>query len=56
MQWHINGLLNGCLATLVWSLLKDYLHVHIHSYGESILHIMQGVLRQLMRLNEPKLN
>ena len=56
MQWHIDGLLNDFLATLVWSILRNYWHVHIHSYGESILHIMQGVLRQLMSVNDPKIN
>ena len=43
------------LATLVGTILGDYLHVYIHSYGGSILHIMQGVLQQLMSVNEPKI-
>ena len=57
VQWHIDGLLDGFfLATLVGTILGDYRLVHIHSYEESILHIMQGVLQQLMSMNEPKIN
>ena len=56
MQWHIDGLLDEFLATLVGAILTDYRRVHIHSYGESILHIMQGVLQQLMSMNKPKIN
>ena len=56
MQWQIDGLLDGFVATLVGTILRDYQHVYIHSYGESILHVMQGVLQQLMSVNEPKIN
>jgi len=56
VQWQIDGLLDGFVATLVGTILRDYRHVYIHSYGESILHVMQGVLQQLMSVNEPKIN
>ena len=44
------------LVNMVGKILRDYRHVYIHSYGESILHVMQGVLQQLMNVNEPKIN
>ena len=30
MKWHIDGLLDSFLATLVGTILGDYRHVHIH--------------------------
>ena len=56
MQWHIDGLLDGFFGYFGWDNTRGLLTCAYTFLWRKYPTLMQGVLQQMMSMNEPKIN